>query len=151
MDPRQARELIVNPLLQELGLWSQAAEDLLIGTAAQESHFKYIHQLGKGPALGFWQMEPATHEDIWRHYLGIRPIIAKKIRLACDLADVDQPDPEVMVYNIRYACAMCRVHYLRSSEPIPDTLEGQAAYWKTHYNTMHGAGTPEQYIANYPT
>ena len=50
--------------------------------------------------------------------------------------------------NDLYACAMCRIHYQRVREPLPDAddLEGQAAYWKAHYNTPLGAGTVEHFI-----
>ena len=29
---------------------------------------------------------------------------------------------------------------------IPQTLEGQAAYWKEHYNSSEGAGTVNRFI-----
>ena len=43
---------------------------------------------------------------------------------------------------------MCRVHYARVSEPLPEAgdLDGQAHYWKDHYNTRLGKGTPSGYI-----
>jgi len=44
---------------------------------------------------------------------------------------------------------MARIHYLRIADKIPSTLEGQAAYWKKYYNSEKGAGTVEEYIANY--
>jgi len=34
-----------------------------------------------------------------------------------------------------------------TDEPIPTTLEEQAAYWKKYYNTSAGRGTPEDFIA----
>ena len=55
-------------------------------------------------------------------------------------------DAETMVYNLRYACAMARVHYKRVSEPIPTTVEGQARYWKQWYNTPKGRGTVKHYL-----
>jgi hypothetical protein len=43
---------------------------LLLGTALTESgDMHYLHQLGNGPALGVYQMEPTTHEDIYDNYL----------------------------------------------------------------------------------
>ena len=33
-------------------------------------------------------------------------------------------------------------------DPIPDSLEDQAAYWKKNYNTSAGAGTAQQFINN---
>ena len=53
-------------------MYSPVAENLIMGTAAQESGFTYIKQLGGGPALGMFQVEPATAEDILFRYLKIR-------------------------------------------------------------------------------
>ena len=59
MDPKQLKELIER-VLRKVNLYSDAAVDLLMLTAAQESACgKYIRQLGNGPALGIFQMEPA--------------------------------------------------------------------------------------------
>ena len=70
IDAEQLRKDIVRPAIEKIGLWSQEAEDLLIGTAAQESHLgTYLRQLGDGPALGIFQMEPATHNDIHENFL----------------------------------------------------------------------------------
>lgn len=148
MDAKQFRNLIVRKTLRMLELHSEAAEDLLMGTAAQESHLKYIKQLGSGPALGLFQMEPDTLHDIWENYLDYRPGLVQKIE---DTTGIGIEDQDALVYNLRYAAAMCRVHYLRVSAPLPSSLAEQAAYWKQHYNTVLGAGTVEEYIDNYET
>lgn len=145
IDPGQLREYVVGPALEALGLWSDAAENLVMGTAAQESRLRYIHQLGDGPALGLWQMEPATHRDIWDHYLAYQPDLELAVR---GLAGY-RPRSEVLIYNLRYAAAMCRIHYYRAPEPIPQTVEGMAALWKLRYNTPLGAGTEQEFIDNY--
>lgn len=49
----------------------------------------------------------------------------------------------------RFAVLMARCHYLRRPEPIPYTLDEQAAYWKRYYNTVLGAGDPEDYIRHW--
>jgi hypothetical protein len=62
----------IGPVLRQLGLDEyrmQAAEELLLGTALQESGLIYRRQLNNGPALGLFQMEPATHDDIWADFL----------------------------------------------------------------------------------
>ena len=73
MNPKQLRELVIRPTLHALGMWSQAAEDLMLGTACQESHCgKYIRQVGCSGnigAFGIWQMEIATARDIYDNYL----------------------------------------------------------------------------------
>jgi len=62
LDAGQLRMYVVRPVLRVMSAWSQPAEDLVMGTAAQESRLTYLRQLGGGPALGLWQMEPATHD-----------------------------------------------------------------------------------------
>ena len=46
----------------------------------------------------------------------------------------------------RWAFIFARLHYILKPEPIPATLKGRADYWKKHYNTVAGKGTPEHYI-----
>lgn len=56
-----------------------------------------------------------------------------------------------LVTNLAYAAALCRAHYFRRPEPLPAAgdVEGQAAYWKRHYNTRFGKGTPDQYVRDW--
>jgi hypothetical protein len=146
IDPKQLLNEIIRPVIKDLALWSANAERLILGTACQESACgKYLVQI-RGPALGIFQMEPPTHDDIWNNFLRYRPDLAEKINL---LAINDTPTAEEMTGNLYYAAAMCRVHYLRDSEPIPTTLAGQAAYWKRVYNTEAGKGTIGEYMNNW--
>ena len=146
-DASQLRFLIVKPVLIGINMWSQEAEDLMMGTAAQESLLgKYIKQ-DHGPALGIFQMEPRTHDDIWTRYLTQNPKVCNDLMITCKFAN--KPTKEMLVYNLFYAAAMTRVFYRRIPDTIPRTLEGQAEYWKTWYNTPQGAGSTSQYIANY--
>ena len=97
-----------------------------------------------GPALGLWQMEPGTHQDIWNNFLMYRAELTRRLQSTCRM---DAPFyPEQLVWNLRYACAMARVHYMRVPDSIPEGLEGQAAYWKQWYNTPRGRGTVEHYM-----
>lgn len=152
IDAHQLRAYIVRPVLEQLGLWSKSAENLLMGTAAQESHVgQFLHQLGGGPAKGIFQMEPATHDDTWEHFLRYKPNLAKVVRAIAGVADGVRPSSELMVGNLYYAAAMARIYYLRAPEPLPeaDDIEGLAAYWKRYYNTYLGRGTDEEFIRNY--
>lgn len=148
MDPKQLRELIED-VLKEMGLYSEAAVELLLLTAAQESHCgKYIRQLGGGPALGIFQMEPATHADIWMNYLVHRKDLASKVNYVAGATSVE--DSLTMRGNLIYQIAMARIHYLRVKEELPngDYFE-MAKYWKKYWNTYKGAGTVEEAIENY--
>lgn len=63
LDVGQLKHLIVAPALAALGLGGDSAVNLVTGTALAESRAAYVRQLGGGPALGLWQMGPATHDD----------------------------------------------------------------------------------------
>jgi len=149
MDATQLRRLIVQPALEEVGLHSDAAEDLVMGTAAQESHLMYVKQLGGGPALSLFQIEPATYNDYWENYLAYQADLVEEIRAACGFEGI--PEPTRLVWDLKFASIMCRVHYRRISSPLPmhGDLPAYAAYWKKYYNTIHGAGTEEEFIENY--
>lgn len=41
----------------------------------------------------------------------------------------------------------CRLRYMTVTAPIPTSLSLRAEYWKEHYNTSAGKGTPEEYIS----
>ncbi|MBF0602155.1 MAG: hypothetical protein HQL07_00510 [Nitrospirae bacterium] len=146
LDPVQLRKHIIRPTLQRIELWSEAAEELVLGTAIQESGLRYVHQIGSGPACGLWQMEPATHNDIWGNYLQSRPKVGLSI-----LGPYSKPDHSRLMWDLGYACSMCRVHYLRSPQGLPNAgdIAGQAGYWKKWYNTPLGKGTVEQYMSNW--
>lgn len=148
----QLRALIIRPTLQYLNLWSEAAENLLMGTAAQESQLgTYIHQLGNGPALGIYQMEPNTYDDIYINYLSFKYELGTKVGNLLVGLPFHRNDSEEVVGNLYYATAMCRIHYLRIPHPLPDAddLPGLAAYYKKYYNTPLGAATEQQFIDNY--
>ena len=123
------------------------AVELLLGTAAQESHLgKYRKQIGGGPALGIYQMEPATFDDIVKNYLSSKPVLKEKIIEVSGVTELNSKD---LVNNDRLSTCMARVHYLRVKEGIPSSLDGQARYYKKYYNTYLGAATEQEYISNY--
>lgn len=145
MDIRQFRDLIVVPALGHIGAYSRAAEQLVMGTAMAESKLFFIQQIGRGPARGFFQMEPATHDDIWENYLRRRLDLLNDLK-GLIIRDMDLHDQ--LHGNLFYAAAMCRIHYLRFREPLPKEGDwpGMAAYWKKYYNTRLGAGTVEGFL-----
>ena len=147
INPIQLREHIVAPTLKTLSMWSKPAEDLMMGTCAVESNMgEFLVQQGSGPALGIFQMEPDTHNDIWKNYLRYRTGSANNLGgLVYQFGTTSQE----MVHDLRYACTMARIKYWRDPSPIPKDTEGQAAYWKRIYNTELGAGTIKKYMWAY--
>ena len=154
VDPEQLRLQVVRPALELIELWSSRAEALVLGTAAQESHLRYLSQLGAGPALGLWQMEPDTHTDIWDNYLRYRPELAERAMLAGGhqaTTKHERPPHNWLIYNLRYAAAMCRIHYRRVPAALPnaDDLQAMGKYYKQFYNTAEGAATVGEFVRSY--
>ena len=148
-----ARKLLVEairPALDALQMGGRAAEQLLLGTAIQESLLIHRQQLGGGPALGLFQMETATHDDCWNNFLNFRPDLANKVRATLEAGQA--PTAQTLKVNDRYAAAMCRVRYTRVPQSLPnrDDIEAMANYWKQHYNTPLGAGTPDEFLSKWP-
>ena len=139
LDRDQFRHQIVVPACERLALSSPEAIELLVGTAIQESRLTYLRQLGDGPALGLFQIEPATHDDVWINVVRSRA----RFKSALGARKVER-----LVFDLRYGAMIARLLYWRHPEPIPATLKGQARYWKRYYNTHLGAGTPKEYLAN---
>jgi hypothetical protein len=149
MNLEQLRELVVRPALHHIELWSPAAENLVLGTALVESKGEYLHQV-KGPALGLWQMEPATHDDIWANYLRYNATIREHVKELQSPASITEGALE-LIGNLYYGAAMCRIHYRRSPYPLPaaNDAEGMARLWKNAYNTARGAGTVEKALPKF--
>ncbi|UTW01218.1 hypothetical protein KDW99_08860 [Marinomonas rhizomae] len=154
----QLREYVVLPTLSNLGMYSEAAEQLVMGTITQESRATHLKQLGTGPALGLIQMEPATHADLWRNFIKYKSSLQDDLRalLSGEADSVFEvcgvPDELELMSNIKYAVAMCRVHYWRKPQTLPEAndINELAEYWKEHYNTFKGAGTVAQFVKNFP-
>lgn len=150
MEPSQLLQYVIRPVTKHLGYWSLESERLLLGTACQESHCgQYLVQLA-GPAKGIYQSESLAMIDNLI-FLERRPALklkAKKYIVAPEPWQVMDLMDEI-VWNLAAATIMCRVHYLRFPEPIPDNLPAQATYWKYFYNTAGGAGTEDDYIRSW--
>lgn len=140
--------LWVKPALLALpaSLNTLAAQQGVLGIGNTESAgYRYIQQIGNGPALGFWQMEPATHNDLWLNFIRFRPAL----QTALDkLLGGQPPTPQRLVDTPLYAAAMCRVQLYRSPLALPaaHNATAWAQFWKTQYNTIKGAGIAAQAV-----
>lgn len=146
---QQFRESIIVPVLSKLQMYSKEAEELLVFTCAAESLGGTLLTQVKGPALGIYQCEPNTHMDIWKNYIYNRQSLVAILGLnfACN----NVPQPERLVYDIGYATAICRLHYMRVKENLPNVedIDGIWEYYKKYYNTELGKATKDESIAKY--
>lgn len=150
-DKNQYRELIRDVLIKADPVipYSEAAVELLMLTCAQESHLgTYIEQI-KGPAIGVFQMEPLTHNDIWINYVAYKPELKE---LLLKVLGEDTEPLWALKTNLEYQILMARIHYLRKPEGLPqdpENIQELAEYWKEHYNTRLGKGKPLEAVRNY--
>jgi len=138
LNKRQFLNYIIIPTLDKVGLNSLSAQVLLLGTALVESNLTYLKQIGNGPALGLYQMEPATYKDIYENYLRYKPVhFRSKIS---KIRGGRKPKAELLIYNLAYATTMARVHYLRVRAALPEYNDAinMARYHKKYYNTVLG-------------
>ena len=151
IDPNDFRTYVIKPALGVLGVafGGDAAEELLLGTALQESQCgRWLKQLGGGPAVSPFGIEPATHDDIWKNFLAFRAGLAASVM---SLRIPGLGPLAQLAGNPIYACAIARMKYVRAPGQLPSAgdLPGQAAYYKAYYNTADGAASVGTYIANW--
>lgn len=138
LDCGQLTSLIIKPALEDLVMYSEEAVELMIFTCAVESNGgSYLKQMS-GPALGIYQMEPKTYNDIWQNYIMKNSSIL--LRFIHGFGINVMPDEHRLIYDLRFATAMTRIHYMRIPEPLPKLhdLEALWNYYKTYYNTSAG-------------
>ena len=145
MDPRQFLEKVIRPSLDIMHMGGAAAEQLMLGTALTESGLRWLRQI-EGPALGVYQMEPATHDDIWENWLGSQPTTIRRVHM-WSVTTL----PGEVVWNLYYATIMARLVYRRRPEPLPPEGDGKALalYHKAHYNTPAGKTDPSQSVIHF--
>lgn len=131
---------------------SEDAITLIHETGVVESGYKYLRQLGDGPARSFWQTEPLTAISNLSDFLSYRKSLMAKCAEA-SMVDLkhwqnynEKLWADILEKNIAAAIVHCRLKYWRVPMRMPNTLEGRAKYWKKYYNTEQGKGTEEKYI-----
>lgn len=141
---------VVKPTLDQIGLNQPGALELVVGTALVESGLTHLMQVG-GPAIGLWQMEPATFKDCFNNFLVYHQDLEQKVRYLGLNNGLN--DPNQMAGNLFLGAAMCRIKYLRSPAalPAPSDAAGMAHLHKTVYNSALGAANEAVNIPRFQT
>ena len=136
---------IINWSLNNLDMNSEDASALVYRTGMAESGYRHLSQMGSGPAVGFFQVEPATIDDTWNNYAVYRKPIMDILK---DMGFDPNNSKISVMSSIALQAAFCRLKYRRDRLPIPpaDDLYAQAAYWKRVYNTELGKGSVEHFV-----
>lgn len=118
--------------------------DLLIETAAAETLLgEYRDPTPYGAGTGVTQVDKGTFDWLKGRYKG--HTIASQIYSAfgITLSRVSYLELET---SPLLSFIFCRLRYYTVPDPIPSNRAGRAEYWKRHYNTSAGKGTPEEYL-----
>ena len=147
MHKQQFRTLVIEPVLKEMGMYSEEAVRLLLMIMAHESRQGYYIKQTVGPAVGVYQMEPATHDDI-RQFL-MRKLLIDKVDYY-RMRGAYLTAAQEMAGNMYYATAMARAFFLRFPEALPKGSDAElAAYAKKRWNTSAGKATADDYLKAY--
>lgn len=134
----ELRQWVIKPTLKRLGVYSKAAENLLLATAAQESGLgSHLKPAGQR-ALGIYQIHSLTHRHIWDDHLALDSNTASLVRgLASQHDFLTQPHAELAT-NLSYATAIAWFVYARNENfKLPksnDDIEALAEIWKRFYH-----------------
>ena len=152
LDQKQIKR-VIKETLEKIDLSSKKGNELVYHTGLVESKYVYLMQKGgNNVARGLFQCEPWVAVDICQNYLKYRKDLMKQVSEACKLDWKYFTDPNendwrfILTTNVAAQVIMCRLHYRRVPKPLPHTIEEQAVYWKSFYNTAKGAGTPEKFL-----
>ena len=136
---------IIEWTLNKMNMYSDDAAAMIYRTGMVETGYKHLKQMGSGPAIGFFQIEPATMNDVMDNYVEYRP----QIKTDLYALGFDEKDSVIRVMgSIVLQVAFCRLCYRRDSKAIPslENMEAQAKYWKRVYNTKLGKGTVKHFM-----
>ena len=87
----------------------------------------------------------STHDDLYTNFLNYRPELGSKLM---ELRAAGLSLDENLATNLMYGAAVCRLCYYSKPDALPEAgdIEGQASFWKEHYNIIFGAGTVSKYV-----
>jgi len=125
----------------------QKAFTIMLGTCATETHcgtFPDRHPEKLGVGVG--QCDKIALVDVQQH---IRP--HDRETLSQIGYNIDKVVLSDLAHDPLLALAIMRLVYKRKTEPFPECndIQGQARYWKEHYNTDAGAGDEDKYVRDF--
>ena len=142
-------------VLKMFGYYAKELVDLLLLIASVESELgRFTRQLGGGPALGLFQIEPNTANSVYDDYLKFRTELMVRV----DAYRVEGSLEYNLEYNILFQIVFARIMLRRIKELIPVAhnypndiayVTALAAYWKKYWNTPNGKGKVEHAVNNY--
>lgn len=144
MDSGQFRDYIIRPALFDIDEnvkpplnTPNAVQMLLVTTGIETECGHYIVQVD-GPALGPYQDEPDSLDDLYWNYLRYK---------SANMSPTKNPQPRRLMFDFSYATKCARLQYYRHPDPMPE-LNDQVGMWECYkkiWNTDQGAATKAEF------
>ncbi|MGL4449462.1 MAG: hypothetical protein ACRCVX_09025 [Shewanella sp.] len=123
---------------------NQCAAALLVETAATETLLgEYRDPTERAAGTGITQIDEPTFDWLKGKFASGKDADALKATFNITLSRVNYLELEL---SPLLAFIFCRLRYRVVTDIIPATRQGRAQYWKDHYNSSAGKGTPEEYL-----
>lgn len=145
MNKKQLTDLVIIPVLKEIpkGYSPEAVMAIQMIIAHESQGGEYIAQVG-GPALGIIQMEPFTHNQVWKFGDSIYKN-AELLRIVPPGLGVQNiPSPNRLIHDLRYNIFMARQKLFMAKGALPKEAGDMAHYLKKHWNG-DGKATASRY------
>ncbi|MBY0416452.1 MAG: hypothetical protein K2W88_00115 [Pararheinheimera sp.] len=125
------------------------ADVMLLKTCAAETNFgTFKDPTPDGAGRGVAQVDEGTF--LWLRGKYGSHKLGELIRQAFDV-DIRRVNHDDLDYNPLLCCIFARLKYWTITEPIPTDEYEQAEYWKEHYNSAAGGGSPEHFVKQVKT
>ena len=120
------------------------AVEMLVETCAAETLLAAVkdttlYYAGAGVA----QVDEGTFNWLKEKYQSHKLARSIKKKLGVELSKVSYNELD---FSPIISLIFARLRYWAVPEAIPVTIEERAKYWKKHYNTSKGKGSPEEYL-----
>ena len=144
----QFREDIVLPSLHALQMYTKEFAELLVFTCATESaggtYVKQIH----GPAVGIFQIEPASLTDLWVNFIVRNPSYMNLLTMNFGVHRM--PMPIDLITDLKLATAICALFYKRHKVNVISTEPSDLwDIYKKYYNTELGKAEKDTSLKAY--
>ena len=152
MNKGQLINHVIIPTLGEIpkGNTPEAILAITMIIAHESKRGEYIKQVGKGPALGLIQMEPFTHDDMWKHADSIwHNAMNMGIITPQQKSSGIHPPAERLIYDLRYNVFMARQRLFMKPGALPKDVISLSQYLKKHWNSALGNADDNSYMVDY--
>lgn len=105
---KQFRDLI-KCTLNDLLIYSEFMEELLVFTCAAESVGGSYIKEEHGNGLGIYFMTPSRYNVLWQNFITQKPILFTKLSANFDV--VNNPSEDRLIYDLKFSTAMAALYY----------------------------------------